>query len=55
MPLYVRGSRDAAWHWCENCPKYPAEFGNTSPTRPRDNLCDECEALQQAGACDEDP
>jgi hypothetical protein len=52
MALYVRASRDDAWHWCENCPSYPAAFANTTPTRPREHLCDTCEALNRAGDCD---
>jgi hypothetical protein len=53
MALYIRASRDAPWHWCENCENYPDEIANTSPTRPRDKLCDHCEVLDQAGDCDE--
>jgi hypothetical protein len=51
-PIYVRGSGDAAWHWCENCRDYPAELAGTSPSRPRGKLCEQCETLERAGDCD---
>ncbi len=55
MTLYVRAPTDERWHWCENCSKYPLELANTTHHRPDDSLCEECEALETAGECEESP
>ncbi len=55
VTLYVRATSTSPWHWCENCSKYPGELANTSHVRPRENLCEECDALETTGRCEEAP
>jgi hypothetical protein len=55
MPVYVRASDSAEWHWCFNCDKYPwgaAKAGAIFRTRrPRSDLCKACLREERKGTC----
>ena len=54
MAEYVRGSQTDKWHWCKNCTQYPNYIVYQRITeRPllENDLCEQCKAKEQNGAC----
>jgi hypothetical protein len=50
-PIYLQ-TKDGTWHWREDCARYPSlgEIAGTRRERPTpDDLCDECQALDESG------
>lgn len=49
---YRRVKGRDAWHWCNNCSKWPTkdyEERNTKPTSGE--LCNECKSKEKMGKC----
>jgi hypothetical protein len=50
--IYVRGAASApVYHWCPNCPDYPASVTHPLVQRPTEHLCSTCEQLERDGGC----
>ena len=48
---YRRPEHGATWHWCSSCSHYPAENYFVRTSRPRQDLCNECQGHARAGRC----
>jgi hypothetical protein len=50
--IYVRDrTRDSTYHWCRECPQYPANITHSSVRRPSEHLCALCAAMERDGTC----
>jgi CBS domain-containing protein len=47
MDEYVKGSAPDRWHWYKNCKQYPRVVVQRRSTRPKSDLCDECQYIEK--------
>ena len=49
MEEYVKGPAPDRWHWNKSCKQYPREAIQRRSTRPKSDLCDECQYIEKRG------
>jgi len=47
MDEYVKGPAPDRWHWIKSCKQYPVKAIKSRSTRPKSDLCDECQNLEK--------
>jgi CBS domain-containing protein len=47
MDVYVKGPAPDRWHWIKSCKQYPLKSIKRRSTRPKSDLCDECQNIEQ--------
>jgi CBS domain-containing protein len=47
MDVYVKGPEPDRWHWIKSCKHYPLKAVKKRSTRPKSDLCDECQNIEK--------
>lgn len=49
---YRKKDGSDVWHWCKNCTQYPTSGYREQTAKPTTGeLCNQCRAKEQSGAC----